>query len=611
MPGEHQGWQKMSQSSIDGTSITQVDDSQQATAELVKSLRGQSRLKEAIHACHESLAHMAGNKYLRNILFDIYMQDGQPLEAAKTLVDNVKYISTFFRDLKNFGSRYTRLRHELSRHDFIDFNRGLKTSIESPAVKRGVSDYIAGVIDENFTELELADEEVELFSILASEDSKFNDFVREEKSLEETSSEKLIMMLDSVILNRPRALLTWRIDLYCLSIYEKSGLIDKALKIADELLALRIEPVAVRSLLRICRRKLDYTPAHILFEREPSLLRTNDFNVMYELVYYFEFLDDYHSAQGVLRVITKSFASNLPALRTARNFYIRFGMLDEANALAKTIASLYEKRTDQNNKYITEVTESETALASKLQDLYSQLEHQTQLAAISDLTTGISHELGQPLTNIRYTIQFYKRKLERNLTLDVVNTVFSSILEETERMGGLIRRLSPLTSSRGVTEPFDIMDRIRKRVDGERPRIVESGIKVIVNPKSPLYLTGDPVKFDQLISNLLLNAIDAINERADKRERLIEIQARRSEHEITILFSDSGVGVPAASKHKIFDPFFSTKAPGNGEGLGLFIVWNLLKMLGGKIYLDTQYRNGARFVISLPESKILSGGVSE
>jgi signal transduction histidine kinase len=601
----------MSQTSVDGTSNTQVNNSRQAVAELVKSLRGQNRLKDAIEACHESLLHIADNKYLRNILFDIYMQNGQSLEAAETLIENVQYISTHFRDVKNFGFRYSRLERELSKHEFLEFNRSLKARVDSPAVKGGVANFVLDIVDANLKQVELPKEEIRHFSVLASEDSTFNDFVREEKALEESAPEKLTMMLDSVILNRPRALSTWRIDLYCLSIYEKSGLLDKALKIAEELLTLRIEPVAVRSLLRICRRKSDYMPAHILFEREPALLRTNDFNVMYELVYYFEFQDDYHSAQSILRIITKSFASNLPALRTARNFYIRFGMIEEANSLAKSIAALYGKNSNPNHKYITEVTESETALASKLQDLYSQLEHQTQLAAISDLTTGISHELGQPLTNIRYTIQFYKRKLERNLTLDMVNTVFSSILEETERMGGLIRRLSPLTSSRGVTEPFDIMDRIRKRVDGEKPRIMESGVRVNVNPKSPVFLTGDPVKFDQLISNLLLNAIDAINERTDKRSKLIEIQVRRNEHEITIYFSDNGVGIPASSKHKIFDPFFSTKAPGHGEGLGLFIVWNLLKMLGGKISLDTQYRDGARFVISLPESKNQSGDINE
>lgn len=601
----------MSQNSVGATPSKEDSSDRILASEVVKSLRDQNLLQDAIDTCNENLRHNADNKYLRNILFDIYVQDGQFIEASNTLIENVKHISSYFRDIKNFGSRYYRLDRVLSPNEFNLFNKRLMAALESPLVRSAVVEPLKEIVAKNLTKIELVDSEVTLFSSLASDDSRFNEFVREEKRIEESSPDKLLMMLDSVILNRRRSLSNWRVDLYCLSIYEKTGNLQKALKIAEELLTLRLDPVAVRSLLRICRRMEDYTTAHILFEREPAILRINDFNVLYELVYYFEFQDDYHSAQSILRIITKSFASNLPALRTARNFYIRFGMIDEANSLAQSITMLYGKKSHSTRKYITEVTESETALASKLQDLYSQLEHQTQLAAISDLTTGISHELGQPLTNIRYTIQFYKRKLERNLTLEMVNTVFSSILEETERMGGLIRRLSPLTSSRGVTEPFDIMDRIRKRVDGEKPRLQESGVKVVVNPKSPVYLTGDPVKFDQLISNLLLNAIDAINERGDKKSKLIEIQAIRNPNEITIYFSDSGTGIPASSKHKIFDPFYSTKAPGQGEGLGLFIVWNLLKMLGGKITLDTQYRNGAKFVISLPEAAAITGEKNE
>ncbi|RMK33572.1 hypothetical protein IPC94_29700 [Pseudomonas aeruginosa] len=250
---------------------------------------------------------------------------------------------------------------------------------------------------------------------------------------------------------------------------------------------------------------------------------------------------------------------------------------------------------------MAEVAESENELASKVQELYSQLEHQKQLAAISDLTTGISHELGQPITNIRYTIQYYRRQFESKLTLSDVSVVFDSILEETERMGGLIRRLAPLTSSRSVIEEIDIMDRIRRRVESEKPRLLENRISVNVYPKSPVYLRADPVKFDQLISNLLINSIDAICERKGVEKRAIEVQVESLKGDLRMYFSDTGIGIPVGNRNKIFDPFFSTKAPGKGEGLGLFIVWNLLKMLGGTISVDIKYRGGARFVVRLPK----------
>ena len=168
-------------------------------------------------------------------------------------------------------------------------------------------------------------------------------------------------------------------------------------------------------------------------------------------------------------------------------------------------------------------------------------------------------------------------------------------------MGGLIRRLAPLTSSRGVLEKFDVMDRIRRRVEGEEPRLQEGMIDVTIAPKRPVWLVGDPVKFDQLLSNLILNSIDAIDERKEIRENKIDISIEDSEQEIRIAFSDTGMGIPIGNRNKIFDPFFSTKPPGKGEGLGLFIVWNLLKMLGGRISVDVKHKNGARFLINIPK----------
>ncbi|MCF5710174.1 GHKL domain-containing protein [Pseudomonas syringae] len=572
-------------------------------ANRVKDLRERGEVDGAISVCLEHLAIDPENKTLRNILSDMYVRTGRSPEAADVLLDNMQYMSGYYRDIKSFVSRYYRLKRVLSESELEGFSQALEKNLNLPVMRESFSAQIKKILFKNIQPQEdVVNPEIVELTRLASDDSNFNEFVRKEKELEAGSPDQFVYMLDFIILNRARSSSTWRIDLYCVSLYEKSNSLDKALKVVDELLSLRIDFVAVRSLLRICRQQNDYTYADILFEREPGLLRTKDFNVMYELVYYFEYQEDFHSALGVLQMIAKRFATNLPVLRTVRNFYIRLGMIEEAGSLAQTIAVLYSRKHDANQKYITEVTESETAVASKLQELYSQLEHQKQLAAISDLTTGISHELGQPLTNIRYTIQFYRRKLEKNLSLDVVTTVFSSILEETERMGGLVRRLSPLTSSKAVKEPFDIMSRIQKRVDGERPRLIESGIRVSIKPIKPILLTGDPVKFDQLVSNLLLNAIDAINERGQKSKKEIAVSVALNSQEILLSFSDTGVGIPAANRHKIFDPFFSTKAAGQGEGLGLFIVWNLLKMLGGKISVDTQYKDGAKFLISLPNA---------
>ena len=102
--------------------------------------------------------------------------------------------------------------------------------------------------------------------------------------------------------------------------------------------------------------------------------------------------------------------------------------------------------------------------------------------------------------------------------------------------------------------------------------------------------------------NLVLNAMQAIEKDG---HIAVGISVSR-DNAITIIFADDGPGIPEENFQKIFEPFFSTKDPtsGNGgEGLGLYIVWNILKMFGGRIQLDRSYRSGTKFLIQIQQKK--------
>lgn len=584
--------------------VDRVDERYKASDQ-IRELRSAERLQEAIEICAAARTQWPKDIYFSKILSDLHFQAGNYSDAFIALADLLEIGRPNGKLIAEFGRRYNRFRRVLSSSEISGYAQLLSKALESvpidPSLKRSVRKIISADMRSVLTSNDSAHEK--LLLDLLQDDAGFDEFVRQERSLEEVRKDLVISILDEQVLNRERIQNAFRIDLYCVSIYEKLGHHGSALKVVSELLELRLDTVAVRSLFRICRLIKDYSFADALLERQPSLLRSQEFNMLYEFVYYFEAKNDYHQVQSILRTLDKSFAQNLPVLRTLKNFYIRFGLIDEARALEKKIENLVKggRGVKVGGRFAAEAAESEIELASKVQDLYSQLEHHKQLAAISDLTTGISHELGQPITNIRYTVQFYKRLLQNDLTYENVMSVFDSILEETQRMGGLIRRLSPLTSSRSVVSEFDLMDRIRLRVDGERPRLTESGIEVSISPGRPVSIFGDSVKFDQLMSNLLLNAIDAIDDKGGSGGK-IDINVDESGPEVRMLFSDTGRGIPLSNTNKIFDPFFSTKPPGKGEGLGLFIIWNLLKMVGGRISVDTTYRHGARFIVTMPKN---------
>jgi signal transduction histidine kinase len=574
------------------------------TVQRIRSLQAQGKVQAAITLCEEARKDWPSDAYFAGILGDLYFQKGDHEAAFVSLAYFLGTIPFGTKPLSQFANRYYRFRRVLPKDKMSAYAQLLASSIEETQLDARVTRRALEIIaPDTFQDriLDHSSPQAKNFVALLSNDKNFHTLVRLERRIEEKGPEFLTSLLDEHVLTRARTAQTFRTDLYCVSLYEKRGQHESALKIVNELLTLRLDSVAVRSLFRLCRILKDYTRVDELLTRAPSLIKADDFNILYELVYYFEAKNDLNQVQGVLRVMNKRFAQNHAVLRTLRNFYIRFGMAEDARRIEPAITAL-GRGAPSGGKFGLQAAESETELASKVQELYSELEHQKQLAAISDLTTGISHELGQPITNIRYTIQFYQKLFKKKVSPEGVLSVFESILEETERMGGLISRLSPLTSSRSVVETFDIMERVRKRLDLEQPRLAENRIRIDISPRRRRVFEyyGDPVKFDQLISNLVLNAIDAIKERKTPGENVIAIRIEEDTKELRLQLSDTGTGVPIANRNKIFDPFFTTKPPGKGEGLGLFIVWNLLKMQGGTISVDSQYTQGARFLIMLP-----------
>ena len=434
-----------------------------------------------------------------------------------------------------------------------------------------------------------------------SDDKYFQEFTKQSKFLEKNNLSMLKSLLNKHILNRRRNLKTYRIDCYCISIYNRMELHDEVLKLAEELLLVKFDSVVVLALFKSCKKIKNYEIAERVIEKY-SLLKRGDFNIQYGLVHYFEFCGKMDRVYETLSRMEKNGLDSNPIQQTVYNFYLQFGFIDDAKRVGKLIYNI--KHQKLHKKFITEVQETAEELGSKIGQLYSELDHQKQLAAISDLTLGISHELGQPITNIRYTIQFYAKLFKEQVSKKEVTDVFDSILEETERMGNLVKRLAPLTSRKNVIETFDVVQRIQNRLDAEKLKLQELHIQTHVSPKTPIYIEGDPVHFEQIINNLLLNAIDAIRHSNVAQKNLITILLSKTTNNIIIKFFDTGVGIEKDHQKKIFDPFFTTKPPGEGEGLGLFIIWNLMKGMRGTVSLDGRYTEGSKFLLTIPKNTI-------
>lgn len=589
---------------FDDTSINRLSREQIAT--ILSNLRATGDLAQATKICNEASQKFPDDYFYPKIAGDLYFQQGDYNSASTAFLDFLQKIPPThqkFRDLfGDFTRRYDRLKEIWPQDRLTEYALSILAIIKSRILPQPTALWSISLIESDLPDrVELSDKGNKLIAQVQARAS-FKTLTTTMREMEETSPVQLKFILDRYILNRPRTTETLKFDAYCISVYERMEDYDHALKIAEELLTINLENIALHSILRICRKINDYKRVDTLIKRYPQILKTDVFNILYELVYYFEARDNLDQTLAVLAKMERFYPDSIPIQTTLMNFYLTLSRLEDANRVQNRLSELYTTKahTDDNKLYY--IPDSQANIWSKVKELSSELEYQKQLAAVSDLTLGISHELGQPITNIRYTLQFYSKlfEVEQQIERETIFKVFDSILEETERMGRLIKRLAPLTSRQSVTEMFDLMQCIRKRIEAEKARLQR--IQVSVSPNIPVYLTGDPVKFEQLISNLLLNAIDAIRARAWRQENRIDIHVEEKETEIILTFTDTGTGITRENRNKLFTPFFSTKSPGKGEGLGLFIVWNLLKMQGGKIRLDASYERGARFVISIPNS---------
>ena len=128
------------------------------------------------------------------------------------------------------------------------------------------------------------------------------------------------------------------------------------------------------------------------------------------------------------------------------NFYLSFDRFEDAQNLSEHIQKLIDrKRTavkkDQHSDRSEEQLESEQVVWQRIKDLVSEKEHNRQMLALRDLLKGFSHELGQPITNIRYQIQLQQLRIKRGIgTMDDVQDLFATILEQTERIGYMLDR---------------------------------------------------------------------------------------------------------------------------------------------------------------------------
>jgi signal transduction histidine kinase len=236
------------------------------------------------------------------------------------------------------------------------------------------------------------------------------------------------------------------------------------------------------------------------------------------------------------------------------------------------------------------------------QNLNAQLAHASRLAVAGELTAAIAHEINQPLGAIQTSADAADLLLQSNgdRREDLLRIV-TRIRRDTVRASDVIRRLRTLLARH---EPerraFDLAAAMSDVAMILRPEAERRKVTLDVRPMfAPPSVAGDRTQIQQVLINLVLNAMDAVTGLPENR-RLIEVLIERRDANARISVQDRGCGIPGETLPKLFDSFFSTKQ--QGMGLGLSIARSIVDAHGGRIWAENREGHGAAFHVELPEA---------
>ncbi|MEQ8470344.1 MAG: HAMP domain-containing sensor histidine kinase [Marinoscillum sp.] len=260
------------------------------------------------------------------------------------------------------------------------------------------------------------------------------------------------------------------------------------------------------------------------------------------------------------------------------------------------------------NRQLILAEEDKLDAIKTLQATQTRLIDSEKMASVGRLTAGLAHELNNPLNFIGGNVRPIIKDLD-----EIKDTLPDEILQKNKQVFQEIEQLldNVYNGSKRATDVINNLLKISPRGKGTETsnllvndlihrtclllKSSHPGIEIKHDMDSPVYVQGNAVEINQVLLNILKNAIDAVHPKRGK----INVLLYTEDTHCLIQISDNGKGVPEQYQSQIFEPFFTTKEEGKGTGLGLYISYGIIKKHGGELAYETLTK-GSLFKISLP-----------
>lgn len=236
-----------------------------------------------------------------------------------------------------------------------------------------------------------------------------------------------------------------------------------------------------------------------------------------------------------------------------------------------------------------------------LQKHYAEITHAARLALVGEITASVTHEVTQPLSAILSNVDTALLVLDsQEADLRLIRDILLDVRNDDLRAHGIVQRLRPMLRKRTVQfERVDLNKLVANvttliQPDAEARAV---SVKLALDPAVDA-VAADPIHIEQVLLNLLINALHAIDAKDSSSARVVEVRTKKELERVKVSVLDNGTGIAAENMGRLFESFFTT-AP-NGMGLGLSICRYIVEAHGGEIWAENRPRGGAAFMFTVP-----------